>query len=44
MNKNPERPEDIDKIVSKCINPETKEGVGNHNDREEEIKSMVFGE
>jgi len=45
MNKNPERPEDMDSIISDCVNPKSvPEDKEKHNDTEEEIKSLVFGE
>lgn len=31
MNKNPERPDNMDEIMSKCFNPSEEETENNHN-------------
>lgn len=43
MNKNPTRPDDIDNIISECLNPTTPEEP-QHKKAEREIRKAVFGE
>jgi len=43
MNKNPERPDEIDNIISECLNPTTTEEP-QHKKAEREVLKAVFGE
>ncbi len=43
MNKNPERPKNIDEIITTIINPKKKE-IPNYKKAEQEVLLEVFGE